>query len=251
VLELYGDTLSQTKRFAEAAEQYKKLLEFKMTDLESFPIWEKLASCYMRDQKWSEAVPVLLTMLQKSRTEAQREQAVVWLAQSYIESDQGHKVIEFCRHVDQGAQARLDIDFNWRSSTAATGCLPRIRTFSRFFSDLVLPPARLLEANQKLETDHDREKPVDQSGQPSSWLMSIAVFRNCETSAPLGRDAGLFEDLLMRSPEHVAPKVLRGVLDLLEDLSRVPEWEVGRRLVLRGVRFGGAAGRTQSEAGLR
>ena len=65
VLELYGDTLSQTKRYAEAAEQYKKLLEFKMTDLESLPIWEKLASCYMRDQKWSEAVPVLLTMLSK------------------------------------------------------------------------------------------------------------------------------------------------------------------------------------------
>ena len=48
----------------------------------------------MRDQKWSDAVPVLLIMLQKSRTEAQREQAVVWLARSYIESDQGSKVIE-------------------------------------------------------------------------------------------------------------------------------------------------------------
>ena len=104
VLELYGDTLSQTKRYAEAAEQYKKLLEMKMTDLESFPIWEKLASCYMRDQKWSDAVPVLLIMLQKSRTEAQREQAVVWLAQSYIESDQGSKGDRApSRHVDQGA----------------------------------------------------------------------------------------------------------------------------------------------------
>ena len=112
-LEFYGDTLSQTKRHAEAAEQYKKLLELKMTDLESLPIWEKLASCYMRDQKWSEAVPVLLTMLQKSRTEAQREQAVVWLAQSYIESNQGNKVIELLPDMlTKAPKARLSIDFN-------------------------------------------------------------------------------------------------------------------------------------------
>ena len=113
VLELYGDTLSETKRYAEAAEQYQKLLQFKMTDLESFPIWEKLASCYMRDSKWGDAVPVLLTMLQKSRTEAQREQAVVWLAQSYIESDQGNKVIELLPDMlTKAPRARLSIDFN-------------------------------------------------------------------------------------------------------------------------------------------
>jgi hypothetical protein len=45
---------------------------------------EKLASCYMRDQKWAEAIPVLLTMLQKSWTPEQRQ--AVLAAQSYIES---------------------------------------------------------------------------------------------------------------------------------------------------------------------
>ena len=96
VLELYGDTLVQSKQNAEAAEQYKKLLEMKLPDTETFPIIEKLASCYMRDKKWSEAIPVLLSMLQKGWTPEQREQAVVWLAQSYIESDQGGKLSSCC-----------------------------------------------------------------------------------------------------------------------------------------------------------
>ena len=50
----------QSRRYPESAEQYKKLLEFKITDLESLPILEKLASCYMRGHNWNDAVPVLL-----------------------------------------------------------------------------------------------------------------------------------------------------------------------------------------------
>ena len=50
VLELHGDTLVQSKRYPEAAEQYNKLLEMKLSETEIFPIMEKLASCYMRDQ---------------------------------------------------------------------------------------------------------------------------------------------------------------------------------------------------------
>ena len=161
-LEFYGDTLSQTKRYAEAAEQYKKLLEIKMTDLESFPIWEKLASCYMRDQKWSEAVPVLLTMLQKSRTEAQREQAVVWLAQSYIESDRGDKVIELLPDMlTRAPKARLSIDFNLALLNGGDKMFSAKQdVLALLFYNLVLPPARLLEANQKLEADlvHQRNQ---------------------------------------------------------------------------------------------
>jgi TolA-binding protein len=154
VLELYGDTLSQTKRYSEAAEQYKKLLEYKMTDLESFPIWEKLASCYMRSQNWGEAVPVLLTMLQRSRTDAQREQAVVWLAQSYIESDQGNKVIELLPDMlTKAPTARLDIDFNLALLSGGDKMFAANQdVLALLFYSLVLPPARLLEANQKLET---------------------------------------------------------------------------------------------------
>ena len=37
VLELYGDTLVQSKQYAEAAEQYKKLLEMKLPDTEDVP----------------------------------------------------------------------------------------------------------------------------------------------------------------------------------------------------------------------
>ena len=62
VLELHGDTLVQSKRYPEAAEEYKKLLEMKLPETENFPIMEKLASCYMRDQKWAEAIPVLQTL---------------------------------------------------------------------------------------------------------------------------------------------------------------------------------------------
>jgi TolA-binding protein len=155
VLELYADTLSQTKRYAEAAEQYKKLLEFKMTEAESFPIWEKLALCYMRDQKWGEAIAVLLTMLQKSRTEAQREQAVVWLAQSYIESDQGSKVIELLPDMlTKAPKARLDIDFNLALLNGGDRMFAANQdVLALLFYSLVLPPRRLLEANQELETD--------------------------------------------------------------------------------------------------
>ena len=160
VLELYGDTLAQAKRYPEAAEQYKKLLELKLTDLESLPIWEKLASCYMRDQKWSDAVPVLLTMLQKSRTEAQREQAVVWLAQSYIESDQGNKVIELLPDMlTKAPKARLSIDFNLALLNGGDKMFAAQQDLlALLFYNLVLPPARLLEANQKLEADLMRQR---------------------------------------------------------------------------------------------
>ena len=67
----------------------------------------------MRDRKWSQAIPVLLSMLQKSWTPEQREQAVVWLAQSYIESDQGAKVVELLPDMlTKAPRARLSIDFN-------------------------------------------------------------------------------------------------------------------------------------------
>ena len=42
VLELHGDTLVQSKRYPEAAEEYKKLLEMKLPETENFPIMEKL-----------------------------------------------------------------------------------------------------------------------------------------------------------------------------------------------------------------
>jgi predicted Zn-dependent protease len=115
VLELHGQALAQSKRYTEAAEVYQKLLELKLTEAENFPIMEKLASCYMRDQKWTDAIPVLQTMLQKSWAPEQREQSVVWLAQSYIECGQGAKVVELLPDM----------------LTKATGCSPLIRMFSR------------------------------------------------------------------------------------------------------------------------
>ena len=202
VLELYGDTLSQTKRYAEAAEQYKKLLEFKMTDLESFPIWEKLASCYMRDQKWSEAVPVLLIMLQKSRTEAQREQAVVWLAQSYIESDQGSKVIELLPDMlTKAPKARLSIDFNMALLNGGDKMFAAQQDLlALLFYNLVLPPARLLEANQKLEADLVRQRnQVIKTGQLE---LVVDINRRIEDlqneRALLEQTPDFSEDLLMR-----------------------------------------------------
>ena len=47
VLELSGDSRAQSKRYPEAAEQYMKLLEFKMTDLERLPSWKnsRRATC--------------------------------------------------------------------------------------------------------------------------------------------------------------------------------------------------------------
>ena len=202
VLELYGDTLSQTKRYAEAAEQYKKLLEFKMTDLESFPIWEKLASCYMRDQKWSEAVPVLLIMLQKSRTEAQREQAVVWLAQSYIESDQGSKVIELLPDMlTKAPKARLSIDFNMALLNGGDKMFAAQQDLlALLFYNLVLPPARLLEANQKLEADLVRQRnQVIKTGQLE---FVVDINRRIEDlqneRALLEQTPDFSEDLLMR-----------------------------------------------------
>ena len=155
VMELYGDALSQSKRFDEAAQQYKKLLEFKMTDTESYPIMQKLASCIMRDQKWKDAVPVLLVMLQKSWTEAQREQAVVWLAQSYIESDQGSKVVELLPDMlTKAPRARLSIEFNMALLNGGDKMFAAQQdVLALLFYNLVLPPARLLEANKKLEAD--------------------------------------------------------------------------------------------------
>jgi TolA-binding protein len=202
VLELYGDTLSQTKRYAEAAEQYKKLLEFKMTDLESLPIWEKLASCYMHDQKWSEAVPVLLTMLQKSRTEAQREQAVVWLAQSYIESDQGNKVIELLPDMlTKAPKARLSIDFNMALLNGGDRMFAAKQdVLALLFYSLVLPPARLLEANQKLEADLVRQRnQVIKSGQVEFVVDINRRIKELQDERSLLEQTPDFsEDLLMR-----------------------------------------------------
>jgi TolA-binding protein len=202
VLELYGDTLSQTKRYAEAAEQYKKLLEFKMTDLESFPIWEKLASCYMRDQKWSEAIPVLLTMLQKSRTEAQREQAVVWLAQSYIESDQGNKVIELLPDMlTKAPKARLDIDFNLALLNGGDRMFAANQdVLALLFYSLVLPPARFLEANQKLEADlMSRRNQLIKTGQLEFVVdVNRRVQELRDERSLLEETPDFSEDLLMR-----------------------------------------------------
>lgn len=153
VTELHGDALVQCKRYPEAQEQYKKLLALRLPEAESLPLMEKLASAYMRDRKWAEAVPVLLELAQKSRSEEQREQAVVWLAQSYIESNQGDKVIELLPDMlTKAPNARLNIDFNMtllnggdRMRSAAQDVLALL------FYKLVLPPAQLLAANQRLE----------------------------------------------------------------------------------------------------
>jgi TolA-binding protein len=155
VLELYGDTLVQSKRYAEAAEQYQKLLELKLTETESFPIREKLASCYMRDQKWTDAIPVLFVMLEKSWNEEQREQAVVWLAQSYIQSDQGAKVVGLLPDMlTKAPQARLSIDFNMALLNGGDKMFAAKQdVLALLFYNLVLPPTRLLEANKKYEED--------------------------------------------------------------------------------------------------
>ncbi len=155
VSELYGDTLMQSRRYPEAAEQYKKLLEMKLPETESFPIMEKLASSYMRDQKWTDAIPVLLVMLQKSWTPEQREQAVVWLAQSYIESDQGAKVVELLPDMlTKAPKARLSIDFNMALLNGGDKMFGAQQdVLALLFYNLVLPPARLLEANKKYEND--------------------------------------------------------------------------------------------------
>jgi TolA-binding protein len=155
VLEFYADTLVQSKRYAEAAEQYRKLLDMKLPETESFPIMEKLASCYMRDQKWTDAIPVLLVMLEKSRTPEQREQSVVWLAQSYIESDQGAKVVELLPDMlTRAPKARLSIDFNMALLNGGDKMFAADQyVLALLFYNLVLPPARLLEANKKYEAD--------------------------------------------------------------------------------------------------
>ncbi|HEY5779208.1 MAG TPA: tetratricopeptide repeat protein [Terrimicrobiaceae bacterium] len=155
VLELYADTLVQSKRYADAADQYRKLLELKLTEAESFTIMEKLASSHMRNQKWADAVPVLLVMLQKSWTDEQREQAVVWLAQSYIESDQGAKVVELLPDMlTKAPRARLSIDFNMALLNGGDKMFSaQQEVLALLFYNLVLPPARLLEANKKYEED--------------------------------------------------------------------------------------------------
>ena len=109
----------------------------------------------MRDQKWSDAVPILLVMLQKSRTEAQREQAVVWLAQSYIESDQGSKVVELLSDMlTKAPKARLSIEFNIALLNGGDKMFAAQQdVLALLFYNLVLPPVRLLEANKKLEAD--------------------------------------------------------------------------------------------------
>ena len=202
VLELYGDTLSQTKRYAEAAEQYRKLLEFKMSDLERFPLWEKLAACYMRDQKWSEAVPVLLTMLQKSRTEAQREQAVVWLAQSYIESNQGSKVIELLPDMlTKAPTARLSIDFNMALLSGGDKMFAAKQdVLALLFYSLVLPPARLLEANQKWENALIQQRnQLIKAGQVEFVVDINRRIRELQDARSLLQQTPDFsEDLLMR-----------------------------------------------------
>ncbi|HVQ20962.1 MAG TPA: tetratricopeptide repeat protein [Terrimicrobiaceae bacterium] len=202
VLELYGDTLSETKRYAEAAEQYQKLLQFKMTDLESFPIWEKLASCYMRDSKWGDAVPVLLTMLQKSRTEAQREQAVVWLAQAYIESDQGNKVIELLPDMlTKAPRARLSIDFNMALLNGGDKMFAAQQdVLALLFYNLVLPPTRLLEANKKLEAELERQRTqLIKSGQVEFVVDINRRIQDLRSErAALEETPDFSEDLLMR-----------------------------------------------------
>ena len=202
VLELYGDTLSQTKRYAEAAEQFKKLLEIKMTDLESLPIWEKLASCYMHDQKWNEGVPVLLVMLQKSRTESQREQAVVWLAQSYIESNQGSKVIELLPDMlTKAPKARLSIEFNLALLNGGDKMFAAQQdVLALLFYNLVLPPARLLEANQKLEADLVRQRSqVIKGGQIELVVDINRRIQDLQNERALLEETPDFsEDLLMR-----------------------------------------------------
>ena len=168
VLELHGDTLVQSKRYPEAAEEYKKLLEMKLPETENFPIMEKLASCYMRDQKWAEAIPVLQTMLQKSWTPEQREQTVVWLAQSYIESDQGAKVVELLPDMlTKAPRARLSIDFNLALLNGGDKMFAAQQdVLALLFYSLVLPPTRLLEANKKYQAELEwwREQ-VRKSGQ--------------------------------------------------------------------------------------
>jgi TolA-binding protein len=155
VMELCADSFSQAKHYEESAELYKKLLEFKMTNVESFPIMEKLASCYMRGQRWKDAVPILLVMLQKSWTEVQREQAVIWLAQSYIESDQGSLVVELLPNMlTKAPKARLSIDFNMALLNGGDKMFAAQQdVLALLFYNLVLPPARLLEANKRLEAD--------------------------------------------------------------------------------------------------
>ncbi|HEY5743702.1 MAG TPA: tetratricopeptide repeat protein, partial [Terrimicrobiaceae bacterium] len=155
VLELYADTLVQSKRYADAADQYTKLLELKLTETESFTIREKLASAHMRNQKWADAIPVLLVMLQKSWTDEQREQAVVWLAQSYIESDEGAKVVELLPDMlTKAPRARLSIDFNMALLNGGDKMFSAQQdVLALLFYNLVLPPARLLEANKKYEED--------------------------------------------------------------------------------------------------
>jgi tetratricopeptide (TPR) repeat protein len=202
VLELYGDTLSQSKRYAEAAEQYKKLLEFKMTDLERFPLLEKLASCYMHDQRWSEAVPVLLIMLGKSRTATQREQAVVWLAQSYIESNEGSKVIELLPDMlTKAPKARLSIEFNIALLNGGDKMFAAKQdVLALLFYSLVLPPARMLEASQKWEADllHQRNQLI-KAGQVEFVVDINRRIQQLRNERSLLEEMPDFsEDLLMR-----------------------------------------------------
>ena len=155
---------------------YKKLLELKLTEAESFPIMEKLASCYMRDQKWTDAIPVLQTMLQKSWTPEQREQSVVWLAQSYIECGQGAKVVELLPDMlTKAPRARLSIDFNMALLNGGDKMFAADQdVLALLFYNLVLPPARLIEANKKYEADLVwwREQ-VRKSGQQLELVVDI------------------------------------------------------------------------------
>ena len=203
VLELYGDTLVQSQQYPEAAEQYRKLLEMKLPDTETFPIIEKLASSYMRNQKWTEAIPVLLMMLQKSWTPEQREQAVVWLAQSYIESDQGAKVVELLPDMlTKAPRARLSIDFNLALLNGGDKMFAAKQdVLALLFYSLVLPPARLLEANQKYEADLVwRREQVRKAGQQLEVVVDInrriQDLQNERTQLEAVPDFS--EDLLMR-----------------------------------------------------
>jgi TolA-binding protein len=203
VLELYADTLVQAKRYPEAAEQYKKLLEMKLSEAENFSLLEKLASCHMRDQKWNDAIPVLLTMLPKSRTSEQREQSVVWLAQSYIESDQGAKVVELLPDMlTKAPKARLSIDFNMALLNGGDKMFAAQQdVLALLFYNLVLPPARLVEANKKYEAEllWWREQ-VRKAGQQLELVVDISRriqdLQNERTQLEAIPDFS--EDLLMR-----------------------------------------------------
>ncbi len=105
----------------------------------------------------------------------QREQAVVWLAQSYIESNQGGKVVELLPDMlTKAPRARLSIEFNLALLNGGDKMFAAQQESSRPLLQSGASSGAFLEANQKYEAELERRRDqVRKSGQQLELVVDI------------------------------------------------------------------------------